>query len=268
MRVISYGGGVQSTALCVLATQNRIGNVDAALFANVGEDSEHPETIRYVREVMKPFLATRNLPIHLLDRIKRNGEVQTLYGQLVRPGSRSIPIPVRMDNGAPGRRNCTTDFKIKVIRKWLKQHGVTKTAPATVLVGFSTDEFQRVNNRRPSDFEIPEHPLLDLHLSREDCKRVIERAGLPVPPKSACYFCPFHRPAQWAKLRRDEPELFQKSVELEQLLNKRREMLGKDHVYFTRFAKPLDKAIEAEQPGLNLDPALGDESCDDGYCWT
>ena len=42
MRVISYGGGVQSTALVVLAAQGKIGHVDAALFANVGDDSEHP----------------------------------------------------------------------------------------------------------------------------------------------------------------------------------------------------------------------------------
>jgi hypothetical protein len=34
MRVISYGGGVQSTALCVLATQGKIGQIDAALFSH------------------------------------------------------------------------------------------------------------------------------------------------------------------------------------------------------------------------------------------
>ena len=269
VRVISYGGGVQSTALCVLATQGKIGHVDAALFANVGEDSEHPDTIRYVREVMQPWATERGLSIHMLDRIRRTGERETLYQRLLRPGSRSIPIPVRMpDTGAPGTRNCTMDFKVKVIRKCLRAHGVTKTAPATVLIGFSSDEFQRVNSRRPSDYETPEHPLLDLRLSREDCKRVIERAGLPVPPKSACYFCPFHRPSRWARMRRDEPALFQKSVELERTLNDRREMLGRDHVYFTRFGKPLDEAIHVEQPDLDFGSALGDESCDDGYCWT
>jgi hypothetical protein len=40
--VISYGGGVQSTALLVLAIQRQLGPVDAALFANVGDDSEDP----------------------------------------------------------------------------------------------------------------------------------------------------------------------------------------------------------------------------------
>ena len=35
LRTISYGGGVQSSALVVLATQGRIGHVDAALRATL-----------------------------------------------------------------------------------------------------------------------------------------------------------------------------------------------------------------------------------------
>lgn len=46
MRVISYGGGVQSTAMIVLAAQGKLGPVTDAIFANVGDDSEHPQTLR------------------------------------------------------------------------------------------------------------------------------------------------------------------------------------------------------------------------------
>jgi len=72
----------------------------------------------------------------------------------------------------------------------------------------------------------------------------------------------------WSKMRRDEPVLFQKSVDLESVLLERRKTLGKDPVYLTRFGKPLADAIEERQadlPGL-LDPDT--DSCDDGYCWT
>ena len=269
MRTISYGGGGQSTALCVRATQGKIGHIDAALFANVGDDSEHPETITYVREVMIPWAAPRGLPVHELKRVKRDGTVETLLEQLLKPNSRSLPIPVRMpDTGAPGTRNCTTEFKIKVITKWLKAHGVSKTTPAAVCIGFSTDEAHRASNRRANPYELPEHPLLDMRLSRTDCKNLISRAGLPVPPKSACFFCPFHRTAMWSKMRRDEPALFQKSVELETTLLERRKKLGRDPVYLTRFGKPLAEAIpemQSDIPGL-LDPDT--DSCDDGYCWT
>jgi hypothetical protein len=269
MRIISYGGGVQSTALCVLATQGKIGHVDAALFANVGDDSEHPATITYVREVMIPWCAERGLPVHELKRVNRSGETETLWQEMMQVGSKSVPIPVRMsETGAPGTRGCTFNYKIDVIAKWLKAHGATKTTPAAVCIGFSTDEAHRASNRRANPYELPEHPLLDLRLSRTDCKNIISRAGLPVPPKSACFFCPFHRPAMWSKMRRDEPVLFQKSVDLESVLLERRKTLGRDPIYLTRFGKPLAEAIQERQsdlPGL-LDPDT--DSCDEGYCWT
>ena len=47
LRVASYGGGVQSTAMLVLAAQ-RIIDFPLFLFANVGDDSEHPASLRYV----------------------------------------------------------------------------------------------------------------------------------------------------------------------------------------------------------------------------
>ena len=120
-RVIAYGGGVQSSALCVLAIEGRLdgimgGPVDAALFSNVGDDSEHPDTLRYVAEVMTPWAGARGLPIHTLQRVRRDGTTETLWGRLTKPGSRSIGIPIRMpDTGAPGRRRCTADFKINVL---------------------------------------------------------------------------------------------------------------------------------------------------------
>ena len=77
MRVISYGGGVQSTAMIVLATQGKI-KADVALFSNVGDDSEHPTTIKYVREIAIPFASAHGLPIHELSTI-RKGKPTTIW---------------------------------------------------------------------------------------------------------------------------------------------------------------------------------------------
>jgi hypothetical protein len=267
VRVISYGGGVQSTAMIVLACTGRIEGVDAALFANVGDDSEHPKTLDYVRDIAIPWAAERGLPVHELKRIKRDGNVETLWGRLMKEGSRSLPIPIRMDNGAPGTRSCTKDFKITVVGKWLKANGASKDNPADVCIGISTDEITRLSNKRAEPYERPMYPLIDLGLDRSACQRIIQEAGLPVPHKSSCFFCPFHRPQMWSEMRRDEPELFEKSVQLENTLNERRAMLGKDSVYLTRFAKPLDEAIGEAQAMLPLFQPDTD-TCDDGYCWT
>ena len=268
IKSISYGGGIQSTALVLLAIEGRI-NFDVALFANVGDDSEHPGTLTWVREVMVPYANERGFPIHELDRIKRDGTHETLMGRLTREGSRSLPIPIRMSNGAPGSRSCTADFKIAVVGKWLKKNGATKDDPAIVAIGISTDEIHRVGNKKVMPYEQPVYPLIDLGWDRTRCAQYIQEVMGAVPPKSSCFFCPFHRPQTWAEMRRDEPELFQKSAELEDLLNERRTMRGKDPVWLTRFNMPLREAIGEAQDMLPLFVAGPDnDTCDEGYCWT
>lgn len=270
MRVVSYGGGVQSTALLVLAAQGVI-DFDTFLFANVGDDSEHPATLDYVRGVAFDYAAANGITIHELDkrmiRGERAGEIETLYGRLTREGSRSLPIPVRMSNGAPGTRSCTSDFKIKVVGRWLRQNGASKDHPATVAIGISADEWTRANPDRAEPYERLVYPLLDTEhrlaprggLTRDHCKQLITDAGLPIPPKSSCWFCPFHRPTVWNDMRRDEPDLFERAAKLEDLLNDRRDMLGKDHVYLTRFGRPIRDVFETVQM------ALFDEDDNDQY---
>ncbi|WP_280390462.1 hypothetical protein [Nocardia brasiliensis] len=262
--IISYGGGVQSTALLVLAVSERI-PVDAAVFAN-GDDSENPATLRYVREIAVPWAADNGFPVHIVDRVKRDGTIETLWQRLMRPGSRSLPIPVRMSNGAPGTRSCTADFKIKVIGRWLKAHGATAQAPATVSIGISVDEIERANNRRSEPYERIIYPLLDLRMRRVDCARLILDAGLPVPPKSSCFFCPLHRPTAWDALRVEQPELFDRACYLEDTLNQRRLDLGKDPVYLTRFNRPLRTIVNPGTQFLPFEDQAG--ACDSGWCMT
>lgn len=272
LRVISYGGGVQSTALLVLAARGRI-DFKTFLMANVGDDSEDPRTLDYVRYVAAPYAKEHGIDLHLLDRVKRDGTTETLWGRLMREGSRSLPIPVRMDNGAPGNRLCTADFKIKVTGKWVKEHGATKDNPATIGIGISRDEIMRANNRRCEPHERVVYPLIGigeetgLSMNRQDCMNLIASEGLPVPPKSSCFFCPFHRPQAWVELRRERPDLFDKSVQLERTLNERRSELGKDKVWLTRFAMPLDQAIGEPEALLPMFDE-SDGQCDSGWCWT
>lgn len=313
LATISYGGGVQSTALLVLAATGRI-PFSTFLFCNVGDDSEHPATLAYVEAVAKPYAAANGIDLQELQRTRRDGSTETLMQRLVDPRpcracagigqladpdracsacegtgkveSRSLPIPVRMSNGAPGNRSCTADFKIRVVSRWLKAHGATADHPATVGIGISLDEIQRANTRVKDEWERVVYPLIGigidtgLQLRRDDCMRIIRDAGLPVPPKSSCFFCPFHRPAAWADLARETPELFEKAVALEETLNARRERLGKDPVFLTRFNMPLGQAIATGDETLfelaaNGEarrelPLLEDDADGEcgGACWT
>lgn len=262
-KAISYGGGVQSTAMIVLATQGKI-RADVALFANTGDDSENPDTLKYVREIMIPWSAERGLEIVELQRNTKQFGVHTLYEHLTDDKFSSISIPVFMSgNGAPGNRNCTSKFKIDVIHKYLKQHGASKKNPATTYIGISIDEIERLHNRNHEEFCIVSYPLIDLRLTRNNCENIIRDAGLPVPPKSSCYFCPFKRTAQWREMKRDQPELFAKAVELEKILNQKRKNFGKDEVFLSQTLRPLSELDEAQQMLFSEELF-----CDTGHCMT
>jgi len=258
---ISYGGGVQSTAMLVLAATGRI-DCQLAIFANVGDHAENPQTLTYVRDVAAPFCADHG--IELVER-NRGGKNPDLYDRLVRP-SRSVPIPMRMSgSGAPGRRSCTHDYKMVVIGRELKARGATKDDPADVLIGISTDEATRANNRRAEPHEHICYPLLDQGLNRSACARIIRDAGLPVPPKSACWFCPYHSGPAWQRMRTDQPAQFERAAQLEDTLNARRADLGRDPVWLTGALIPLRDAV-VDMQALPFDEVAG--LCDSGWCMT
>lgn len=262
--VFSFGGGIQSTAALVLAAQGKL-DYRTFLFCNVGDDSEHPATLAYVHNVAMPYAQAHNIALIELQKHQKNGQSDSVLQRLERSAS-SIGIPVRMANGAPGNRTCTVDFKVRVVDAWLRKQGAKKQG-AIVGIGFSLDEVLRMKpntDKETMAWKENAFPLVDLRLDRAACTAIIAGAGLPIPPKSSCYFCPFHSPRKWQEMREDEPVLFAKSVALEQFINERRERLGKDHVWLTRFNKPLDKVTTDEATQAYL---WEDQQCDSGYCF-
>lgn len=263
--IVSFGGGVQSTAMLVLAA---LGKIEARqfIFCNVGDDSENPETIKYVHDVAMPYAEAHGLEIIELSKVRRSGEVDTLYQHLMKP-SRTIDIPVRMANGSPGNRSCTGDFKIKVVDRWLREHGA-KESGARVALGISLDEFQRMKaNVDPATFAWKENifPLIDLRMTRLDCLNIIRDAGLVAPPKSSCFFCPYHKMPAWQKMREEQPEQFWQAAHLEETLNERRISLGKDKVWLTSKLMPLARATTEMKQGSLFEE--NEDECESGYCF-
>lgn len=260
--IISCGGGVQSSALCVLAVQGKIGPVDAAIFANVGDDSEDPATLAYVRDYLAPWCEANGLPFHEVRLTRRDGTQPTLYETVVGENRRGLLIPVRLSGGHPARRNCTLDWKLRPIWKWLKDNGATKEDPADVAIGISVDEIERARHGHDEPFQRRRYPLLDLDMWRDGCAALVVAAGLPEPPKSACWFCPFHDKPTWRRMRRDQPDLFDRVVKMEADLNAKLVNLGSEPIRFTDGGKLLADAIDEAQPDL-----FG-AGCDSGACFT
>ncbi len=116
-RVVSYG--------VVLAAQGRI-DYRTFLFANVGDDSEHPARLRYVRDVALASAATHGIELHELRKVKRDGTVETLYGRLdlrrrALLDMTTPPIPANPDGAMDV--NAIVSYNLRAIRR---QRGMTQ----------------------------------------------------------------------------------------------------------------------------------------------
>ena len=263
VRAISYGGGVQSTALLVLAARREI-DYRTAIFANVGDDAEHPATLAYVRDVAAAYAESNGIDLRVIRKRRRDGSDDSLMARIDR-GTITVPIPMRMGtSGAPGNRACTAEFKVRPIASELKRMGATKADPAVVALGISLDEFHRMRSESGIPHERLAYPLVERRMDRAACVALIEREGLPVPPKSSCFFCPFHDKQAWRRLLRESPDLFRAAVAIERRMNERRAAFGKDPVWMTDALRPLDEAVtEDGQLGMFED---GPGCRIGGYC--
>jgi len=265
LRVFSYGGGVQSTAALVLAAQGRI-DFPVFLFANVGDDSEHPNTLRYVRDVAMPYAAAHGIALVERSRVMRDGSRRTLLEEVTSEHLASIPIPVRNAEGSVGRRSCTKHFKVLVIGKETRQRGATRANPAVLGLGISIDEYQRMNTHSQVAHQVNVFPLIDLRLTRSDCRAIIAGAGLAVPPKSACWFCPFIPLRGWQDMKANEPNIFMNAVVLERDILEKARRNKKEPLYLSGYGQPLSTAL-GEQTSLNLTED-DDDVCESGHCMT
>ena len=125
--------------------------------------------------------------------------------------------------------------------------------------GFSTDEAHRAK-RKPKG-QRRRYPLLEIGYSFLDCQRVIAEHGWPRPLKSSCYFCPFQRSAIWNDMKRRDPDLFQRALDLETNYYTRRPDTRQTVGLLQ--GRPLWKMATGVQTALDLPD---DFSCQSGYC--
>ena len=266
VRSVSYGGGVQSTALLVMAARGMI-DYPLFIFANTGDDSEHPDSIAYVREIAIPYGKEHGIEVV---EVARKGPtlLQVAMGEGQYESSK-FPLPFYGENGPPLGRACTSEWKIRTVAKELRRRGCSAKNPAHVALGISMDEIQRAKAEGYQDpkfkIQILHYPLLQAGMNRHDCLKMIADEGLPEPGKSSCYFCPFHSRDAWQRLRETRPDLFEQSVRLEKRYKERLDEHGLRTQWLTpagsRSNMTLDQAIN-DQPSL-----FGGDECG-GYCHT
>jgi|SRR5579859_697105 len=87
IRIVSSGGGQQSTALLVARAMGLI-DYDYFVMSNVGNDSENPATIAYTEEVAIPYAKKHGIPFVVL-----SDENNTLLQKITGEKNRGYMIP-------------------------------------------------------------------------------------------------------------------------------------------------------------------------------
>ena len=223
LRVLSLGGGVQSTAIALMAEHGVFGiRPDAAIFADTRAEPAHVyANIRWIREQV-------NFPVYIVD----NGRSlhKDVWEGTNHDGRVYLSIPTFLQ-GLDGKlgmynRQCTSAYKVRVIRRKIGQllsERMGQSKPPNCVeqwLGISTDEWTR---QRDSDVKYiyNYYPLIEFGYSRTDCAAWLrEHYPQREVKKSACVFCPFHDDATWARMKAEQPEEFAVAIALDERLRR------------------------------------------------
>ena len=204
---MSIGGGKDSTAMALMASEGDFGRVpDVGIFADVGWEPA------YVYEHLD-WLETRlSFPIHRVSR-GRNLRDDVYNGENAY-GHKYIAIPVRTvkpdGSLALGKRECTRNYKIEPIQRHIRD--LLGYSPRQRVrehveqwIGISASEIIRAKDSRHR-WITNRYPLIEAGMTRSDCERYFKRR-FPDRElrKSSCIGCPYRSRAQWLEVADHDP---------------------------------------------------------------
>lgn len=206
LTVASYGSGINSTAM-LIEKVIRGEKVDLILFADTG--AERPHTYQYLERFQGWLMERGYGPIRV---VRKAGNGETLEENCLR--MHMLP------SLAYGYKSCSHKYKIQPQDKYCNNWEPAKTEwkagrKIIKLIGFDADEEHRA--KIPEDDKyIYKYPLVEWDMGRDECIKTIEDAGLCLPGKSACFFCPSTKITEIRQLAQNYPELAERAIAMEQ----------------------------------------------------
>jgi len=249
--------GVQSTAMYMMSCKRIIERADHAVFADPG--AELPRTYEMLEYLQDWASLNDGIPIHVTN--ERN-ILKDILNKTNSTGQQWITIPAFSEYSGMIRRQCTSEYKIKPVMKKVRElHGLKKyqRMPKTEMwLGISMDEIQRMKVSRLPNVEYI-YPLIDQRMTRGDCLKIFERFNFPLPPKSACVFCPYQPDRQWKDLKDNYPNEFKIALNVDKTIRDSSKK-GESHekIFLHKSCTPLERVQFADQQDLFM--------CEEGFC--
>lgn len=281
----SIGFGVQSTGILFAQAFEMLPRTDFNYFADLGRESQ--EVYDYMAYCI-PKLEEYGIKVKIIN----SGDIYTDVLNW-KSADRVSMIPVWF-KGADGKRQplnrqCTSDYKIVRIAQEIRTDlNIKRFKRWSIRVwqGISKDEEGRVKKTKlfPDDglsYRINHYPFIEKYanitnptfkhtdFTRTDViDKIFVLNGLKIPPKSSCYFCPFHDIYYWLHIYTTQPQEWESACLLDESIRNYDFGMKSGPFYLYQGLIPLreidfDKEIAKEKTGqLQL---MG---CSTGFCFT
>ena len=192
---------------------------------------------------MNQWLCEHGLPsITVVENVDRKGDRLTLEEECLRSGT--------LPSIAYGYKRCSQKHKIGPQEKFCNHHPQCRAVwqageRVTRFIGYDAGEWKRYERSKKYNETdkkyINRYPLIeDWHWTRDDCVQAIQEAGLPLPGKSSCFFCPSMKRNEVEALKRQHPDLYRRALAIEENAMphlKAVKGLGRNYAWKERYGK-------------------------------
>lgn len=200
--VAAWGAGVDSTAMIVELVERG----EAPDMVLIAQMPEKPQTLSFI-PIFQAWMDAHGVPHAVVRYQPKRFKHWPPYADLLENCLTNGTLP----SIAFSRASCSLKWKVEPQDRWVKAWEPAKRAwkrgqKVVRLIGYdcSPRDNQRYAHQdgHVSDLFEYRFPLREWGWTRGDCIRRIERAGLPQPPKSSCFFCTGMKPAEVRELPR------------------------------------------------------------------
>jgi hypothetical protein len=249
MKVLSYGGGIQTVVMGRMVLAGEMDRPDLVIFADTQR-----ERAKTYEVIAREFALLNAAGIEA---------VTVTGGDLGSHGGKMLPLfTVHKETGERGRLRtiCSSRFKTEVVARELRRRGFGPKNPVETWLGITTDEIIRVKPNVRVTWMHNRWPFIERDISRGACEAYLNNLGLE-RVKSACYFCP--NASQRAALAALEPGDLARAIAFDESL---RNVRPGYESFVHGSCRPLSEVVADDRLQISLLDYEQDECS--GSCFT
>ena len=242
LNVISLGAGKQSSYMLLTALEGAYKfKPDFAIFSDTGCEPEY--VYEYVTRLKDYVKAKYDFDIVI---VSAGNIIEDTLNYLDGNRGRVAALPLRLSgNGGLIMRQCTNDYKIAPLRKYLQT--IRNESKIRLWIGISLDEIERIKESGVKYIE-NYYPLIEKKIRIDQIINWFRKNEMKEPGKSACLICPFHSDNYWKMFKKQFPDEFEKACKFDDAIRNYPNL--KRQTFLSKHLKPLRDIDFTMQPSL------------------